>query len=201
MIYKKAIICKTKNLFSTSTEVGTLSGWSNTTPRQFEEGKWYIGITANNYYSPNEIGEYEFTENYVYVNTKGSGYGIGKAFKCEPNQTYTVSCKWIKNTNIMKIATGFFNENGNYLSFISARDLVERHTLTTPANCKWFTVEFTSITPNSLYVSNLQLEQGSTATNYVPYGYLQSYKKAIKVSDVFVNSYKKYLKIKENNNA
>lgn len=183
MIYKKALICKTKNLFSTSTEVGTLSGWSNTTPRQFEECKWYIGITVNNYYSPNEIVEYEFTENYAYVKTKGSGYGIGRAFKCEPNQTYTVSCKWIKNTNIMKIATGFFGENGNYLSFISAGDLAERHTFTTPANCKWFTVCFPG-TVGSSYIYNIQLEKGSTATNYVPYGYLQSYKTAIKVSDI-----------------
>lgn len=189
MIYKKALICKTKNLFSTSTEVGTLSGWSNTTPRQFEEGKWYIGITANNYYSPNEIVEYEFTENYAYVKTKGGGYGIGRAFKCEPNQTYTVSCKWIKNTNNINIATGFFDENGNYLSFIGADDLVERHTFTTPANCKWFTVCFPG-TVGSSYIYNIQLEKGSTPTDFVTNGYLQSYKKAIKVSDIFVNSYK-----------
>lgn len=189
MIYKKALICKTKNLFSTSTEVGTLSGFINTTPRQFEEGKWYIGISGNNYYAPNNIVEYELTENYVYMNTRGSGYGIGRAFKCEPNQTYTVSCKWIKNTNSMNIATGFFDENGNYLSSIGAGYLAKRHTFTTPVNCKWFTVCFVG-TVGSTYVYNIQLEKGSTATNYVPYGYLQSYKKAIKVSDVFVNSYK-----------
>ena len=183
MIYKKALICKTKNLFSTSTAVGTLSGFSNTTPRQFEEGKWYIGLTSNNYYSPNEIVEYEFTENYAYVKNKGSGYGIGKAFKCEPNQTYTVSCKWIKNTNYIKIATGFFDENGNYLSHINAQDLAEKHTFTTPANCKWFTVCFVGTT-GSTYVYNIQLEKGSTPTDFVPNGYLQSYKKAIKVSDV-----------------
>lgn len=200
MIYKRALICKTKNLFSTSTEVGTLSGFSNTTPRQFEEGKWYIGISGNNYYAPNNVVEYELTENYVYINTKGNGYGIGRAFKCEPNQTYTVSCKWIKNTNNMNIATGFFDGNGNYLSFIGGGYLSKRLTVTTPANCKWFTVCFVG-TKGSSYVYNIQLEEGSTATNYVPNGYLQSYKKAIKVSDIFVDSYKKYLKIKENNNA
>lgn len=183
-----------RNLFSPSIAVGTLSGWSNTTPRQFEEGKWYIGITANNYYSPNNIVEYEFTENYVYVNTKGNGYGIGRAFKCEPNQTYTVSCKWIKNTNYIKIATSFFDENGNYLFFISAGDLAERHTFTTPANCKWFTVCFAGITAGTLYVYNIQLEKGSTATDYVPYTpnpapyrpycFVDSRKNTIKVSDI-----------------
>ena len=183
MIYKKALICKTKNLFSTSTEVGTLSGWSNTTPRQFEEGKWYIGLLGNNYYGPETVLEYELTENYVYVNTKGGGYGLGRAFNCEPNQTYTVSCKWIKNTNNMNLATGFYDENGNYLSFKGSNYLVESHTFTTPANCKWFTVCFSGSVGSS-YIYNIQLEKGSTATNYVPYGYLQSYKKAIKVSDV-----------------
>lgn len=183
MIYKKAIICKTKNLFSTSTEVGTLSGWEQSTARQFEEGKWYIGLTGNNYYSPGTIVEYELTENYVYVNTGGNGYGLARAFRCEPNQTYTVSCKWIKNTNNMNLAIGFFDENGNYLSFKSENYLVERHTFTTPANCKWFTVCFVGSVGSS-YIYNIQLEKGSTATDYVPNGYLQSYKKAIKVSDI-----------------
>lgn len=183
MIYKKALVCKTKNLFSTSTAVGTLSGWEQSTARQFEEGKWYIGISGNNYYAPNNVVEYELTENYVYVNTIGNGYGIAKAFKCEPNQTYTVSCKWIKNTNNMNIATGFFDENGNWLSWKGADYLLERFTVTTPANCKWFTVCFVG-TAGSTYVYNIQLEEGSTPTNYVPYGYLQSYKKAIKVSDI-----------------
>ena len=57
--YKSIMICKTKNLFPTSTVVGTLSGWSQSTARQFEEDKWYIGITANNYYEPSTIIEYE----------------------------------------------------------------------------------------------------------------------------------------------
>lgn len=201
MIYKKALICKTKNLFSTSTEVGTLSGFDQSNARQFEEGKWYIGLSGNNYYAPGSIVEYELTENYVYVNTKGYGYGIGRAFKCEPNQTYTVSCKWIEpTTTSINIATGFFDENGNYLSFIGGAYLAERLTVTTPANCKWFTVCFVG-TGVSSYIYNIQLEKGSTPTDFVPNGYLQSYKKAVKVSDIFVYSYKKYLKIKENNNG
>lgn len=183
MIYKRALICTTKNLFSSSTEIGTLSGFSNTTPRQFEEGKWYVGLSGNNYYAPNNIVEYEFTENYVYMNTKGSGYGVGKAFKCEANQTYTVSCKWVKYTNNMNIAIGFFDENGNYLFYIGAGYLAKKLTITTPDNCKWFTVCFVGST-GTVYIYNIQLEKGSTPTSYVPYGYLQSYKKAIKVSDI-----------------
>ena len=175
--YKSIMICKTKNLFPTSTVVGTLSGWSQSTARQFEEDKWYIGITANNYYEPSTIIEYELTGNYVYINTRGNSYGIGKAFKCEPNQTYTMTCKWVENTNYMKISIGFYDENGNYLSYDATSD--ERRTFTTPANCKWFTVCFVGGTEGSSYVYNIQLEKGSNSTDFVPNGYIQSYKKSL----------------------
>lgn len=175
--YKSIMICKTKNLFPTSTAVGTLDGWNQSTARQFEEDKWYIGITANNYYEPSTIIEYELTGNYIYIKTKGNSYGIGKAFKCEPNQTYTMTCKWIENTNYMRISIGFYDENGNYLSYDATPD--ERYTFTTPANCKWFTVCFVGGTGGSSYVYNMQLEEGSTPTAFVPNGYLQSYKKSL----------------------
>ena len=187
MIYKRALICKTKNLFSTSTEVGILSGFSNTTPRQFEEGKWYIGLTGHNYYLPGNIVEYELTENSIYVNTKGNGYGITRAFKCESDTHYVVSWIYGDNTtdkNKAYVQIGYYDVGGNWIKSTDSAVNATQRGFTTPANCKWFAVDFTSLTPNSLYVSNLQLEKGPTATNYVPYGYLQSYKKAIKVSDI-----------------
>lgn len=170
--YKKSLVCKTKNLFPTSTAIGTLNGWSQATARQFEEDKWYIGISGTNYYIPSNIIEYELTGNYVYINTVGAGYGIGKAFKCEPNQTYTISCKWVEKTNYMQISIGFYDENGNYLSYNAAAILAERYTVTIPANCKWFTVCFVGNSSGSSYVYNIQLELGDTATEYHPYGYL-----------------------------
>ena len=178
--YKSMMICKTKNLFPTSTVVGALSGFDKTIPRQFEEDKWYIGMTRNNYYEPGNIVDYELTENYIYVNVKAAWYGIVKAFKCEPNQTYTISCKWIKYTALMYIGIGFYDENGNYLSETTSPGLAERFTFTTPANCKWFTVCFITSTNNSSsYVYNIQLEEGSTPTDFVPNGYIQSYKKSL----------------------
>ena len=58
-------ITTTKNLFLTSTAVGTLDGWEQSTVRQFEEDKWYIGISGTNYYVQSIIHEYELTINYV----------------------------------------------------------------------------------------------------------------------------------------
>lgn len=162
----------TKNLFRTSTAVGTLDGWEQSTVRQFEEDKWYIGLSGTNYYVQSTIHEYELTGNYVYVNSQGAGYGIGRAFKCEPNQTYTIACKWIKATADFRIVVGCYDENGTFLSSLSAGILVENFTFTTLANCRWFTVCFICISGGSSYIYNIQLEEGSTATSYVPYGYL-----------------------------
>ena len=175
--YKNTMICKTKNLFPTSTAVGTLtlSGWDQSATRQFEEDKWYIGITRNNYYVSKNITEYELTENYVYYYSISGGYGLGRAFKCEPNQTYTISCKWINTGDTQYIGTGFYDENGNYLTNISSGASPKRFTIATPANCKWFTVVFSG----QGYVYNIQIEKGSTATDFIPNGYIQSYKKSL----------------------
>nr|DAU13420.1 MAG TPA: hypothetical protein [Caudoviricetes sp.] len=189
-----------KNLFVPSTAVGTLGGWDQPTARQFEEDKWYIGLTGNNYYLPGNIVEYELTENSIYVNTKGNGYGITRAFKCESDTHYVVS--WIYGDNTTDkskayVEIGYYDVGGNYIMVTSSALNTTHVGFTTPANCKWFTVDFTSRTPNSLYVSNLQLEKGPAATPYVPY----TPNPAPYRPYCFVNSYKKYLKIKENNNA
>lgn len=186
-----------KNLFVPSTEIGTLSGWNQPTARQFEENKWYIGLTDSNYYLPGNVVEYELMENSIYVNTKGNGYGIARAFKCEPDTHYVVS--WIYGDNTTDksktyVGIGYYDESGTYLTTTTSARNVTNVGFTTPGNCKWFTVDFTSITPNSLYVSNLQLEEGPTVTPYVPYTpnpapyrpycFIDSRKKAVKVSDM-----------------
>ena len=62
-------VTETKNLFKFSNEVGTLTGgFGPNVARNFEEGKWYIGFTTNNYYSPNNIIAYSFKDNLIYYN-------------------------------------------------------------------------------------------------------------------------------------
>lgn len=180
MIYKRALICTTKNLFSSSTEIGTLSGgYGPIATRNFEENKWYVGLTPNNYYEPNRILNYEITESHVIVEvSKNSiGFGLGRAFKCEPNQTYSFSTTGY-------IAAGYYDADSNTLgNTLGNRKL----TFTTPDNCKWFTIVLrpdTHSTINKQVYEEIQLEKGTTPTSYVPYGYLQSYKKAIKVSNI-----------------
>lgn len=79
----------------------------------------------------------------------------------------------------MVIVALFYDENGNYFSREEADYLAENNTFTTPDNCKWFTVCFIVVFPGSTYVYNIQLEKGSTATDFVLNGYIQSYKKSL----------------------
>lgn len=53
-----------------------------------------------------------------------------------------------------------------------------------PSTTYTFSCNFTNITQGSISWTDMQLEEGSIATTYVPYGYLPMYKGRYKVSDV-----------------
>lgn len=172
--------CKTKNLFSSSTEVGTLQGGLGgpTVTRNFEENKWYVGLTSNNYYNPSMIKEYSIKGGLIYFkrdDVNSNGYGLARAIKCEPNTTYTVSLEPIYVEKYYAFDIGYFDKNGNLISTNNAAGITK--TITTPNNCNWivfvlnFYDEYTS-GKGKAYFCNLQLEKGTTATDYVPYGYV-----------------------------
>lgn len=155
MIYKKALICKTKNLFNKDTE------------------------SQKGYYTEN--GSFVY---YPYFN----------CFTIDITEN-TEYCRSMSRQGAVKGIITFWN-NDTFVSSVNKGEGT-KVTFITPSG-----VNKLKIVVEAKYLdSDIQLEQGSTPTNYVPYGYLQSYKKAIKVNDVFIYSYKKYLKIKENNNA
>lgn len=172
--------CKTKNLFSSSTEVGTLQGGLGgpTVTRNFEENKWYVGLASNNYYNPGMIKEYSIKGGLIYFkrdDVNSNGYGLARAIKCEPNTTYTVSLEPIYVEKYCAFNIGYFDKNGNLISTNNAAGITK--TITTPNNCNWivfvlnFYDEYTS-GKGKAYFCNLQLEKGTTATDYVPYGYV-----------------------------
>lgn len=172
-------VTETKNLFKFSNEIGTLTGSTGpNVARNFEEDKWYIGFTPNNYYIPNNIEKFYIKDNLIYLkrNANTSEYGLARAFRCESNKTYTVSCGTVFTDGLNCIFTSYFDKDGNLLSFNSAVDATK--TITTPANCSWLILIFTFFNatnpslPGETYIINPQLELGSTATPYQPYGYL-----------------------------
>lgn len=158
-------VVETNNLFVSSIKTGDAGAFSNATIRNFEENVWYIGLTRNNYNEAKNISTYEIKYNYLKVVTKNPGYGIVRAFRVSSNTQYTLS---FKGSNVMGIGFGFYDNTGKYLSMIDSI-----FTVTTPENCAWITVVFGTYPTNTEnYYTDIQLEKGSVATPYKPYGYL-----------------------------
>lgn len=79
----------------------------------------------------------------------------GIKFPVEPNSTYTFSSNSSSNSNIV-----FYDKNFNY---ISGNAFIEEKTFTTPDNCYYVTM---AVVNNYTWI---QIEQGSTATEYEAY--------------------------------
>lgn len=166
--------CKTKNLFSSSTEVGTLEGGFGgpTVTRNLEENKWYRGFTTNGYYSPGNVRDFDIHPNSLYVYSSGAGYGMSRAIKCEPNTDYFIFCSYsLISGGEGNVYVGYFDEGGNFISNLNM-DMKYKFVITTPSNCKWLIINFTTRGVGKVYFSDIQLVKGTTATDYVPFGYV-----------------------------
>lgn len=172
--YDERMPCKTKNLFSSSTEVGTLEGGFGgpTVARNFEENKWYQGFATNGYYGPWNVPDFDIHPNSLYVYSNGAGYGMSRAIKCEPNTKYFISCSYSHiSGGEGNVYVGYYDEGGNFISNLNM-DTVYKINITTPSNCKWLIINFTTQGVGKVYFSDIQLVKGTTATDYVPYGYV-----------------------------
>ena len=126
-------------------------------------GTW-VGMSASNYLAPNNIVSYTIGDNNLTVEAKSNGYGIGIECKLTAGQKYTLS--WV-GTNVY-VGISFYDGDGAQLSYV-----------TSGASPKTFTVP--ESTANAIIVlradnanvtgefSNVQLEEGQTATAYSPY--------------------------------
>lgn len=171
--------CKTKNLFSSSTEVGIPSStkFDRSEKRLMEDGKWYIGLTGSNYYSREAVLDYSIMENSVYIKWRSNGYSVAKCIYCEPSTTYSFTKKYsLIQGHSLGINVGFYTEDGTFISF-KGETASPNFVFTTPENCKYITICISGTKfPNDKFgagcFSDLQLVKGTTATDYVPYGYV-----------------------------
>ena len=161
------LLCKTNNLFNSSTEVGVPSNtdFSASSKRILEDGKWYIGLSSNNYYSKTHITSYSINSNNVFLRTGASGYGLVKCLYVEPNTTYSIS--YTSSGFYPSVRCGFYQEDGTYISSTSANHF------TIPENCKFISIVFTANRNDAeVYFSNIKIEKSSIITDYVPYNYV-----------------------------
>ncbi len=150
------------NLFNiAATEIGVLSGYGNTNQRTLQEGIWYVGLTADNYYAPSFVASYHLRNDSVALVATIGGFGLTQAFRCKPNQTYYFSCE---KSSEAECAVGFYDADGNWLAY------TERSaSFTTPDTCRWVTVCLKGHQANvDLTFSKVQLSL-APITEYEPY--------------------------------
>lgn len=155
MAYKHVIRAKTKNLFDISK----------------------AAITERDYYFVLTQGE---TSNfYAMTVTPGTTYTVSYEIFVDKNDTGAPSALELS------IQTGTMYKDGTQIYFKTAKNtgIWERHSgqFTVPSGINQVT--FTGLKDRFLY-RNFMVQEGSTATPYTPYNYLQSNKRMIKVSNV-----------------
>lgn len=142
---------------------GAYKAFENTTVRDYLTDKeYYIGLSRNNYENP--LSTIEFTTNGFILSNASNAYGVAFPVKCKPNTTYSFSLNKIVNGVDNGFGFGFYAKDG---TFIGNTDGISRtnYTFTTPENCVLLTVVF--IVNGS--ISNITLNEGSTALPYEPY--------------------------------
>lgn len=155
-----------KNLLNINREFSTLSsGNVNTSVRKdFDYSKYYLGLAMNNYYYPNFI-EATIEENTITYKGKSTPYyGIAFPFKVMPDTVYSFSCVVSADKARQGLAVSFYDKDGAYISNTT------NTTFTTPSNC--YTAVFLLRAPdttNTYTASDIQVEIGTTATEYEPY--------------------------------
>ena len=155
-----------KNLLNINRELGTLtSGNSNASIRNdFDYTKYYLGLAINNYYNPTFIQATIEDNTITYKGKSTPYYGIAFPFKVMPNTVYSFSCIVSADNARQAVAVSFYDKDGAYISNTT------NTTFTTPSNC--YTAVFVVRAPdttNTYTASDIQIEYGTTPTEYTEY--------------------------------
>ena len=138
-----------------------------------------------------EIGTISATGTFDYSTERLRAYYI----EVDENTTYTVST----SNSDLQIVPYFYNSSKTFLSFDSGwKDFP--YTFTTPSNTKYVALLFknSNNTPNVGMIGNLQLEKGSSFSDYQPYGVGKWYKYGAIGKIVFTGTSSEYYQINQN---
>ncbi len=151
------------NLLSLDRPKGTLSGFSNATPRNFEEGKYYLGLADNNYYSAAAVDSFSKTDSSITIQVNNGGYGVAFPFKIIPNKSYT-----LETDETYPKAISWYDENGKYISenYTSNQKTISGQA---PNNAYWGVIVLIPAINTSYTYSNICFHRTSTRTGYAPY--------------------------------
>lgn len=174
---------KSKNLLNMSGRtLGTLNGGGSASIRTFEFDKYYVGLTANNYYYKDMVVSYSVNGNVISIMPKSSGYGIGYPIRVKPNTNYVISAE---KSGIFGV--GYYTEDGEYINNVYGS---KPYKFTTPENCKIATIicRPTSTSSETVY-QKIQVEEGETPTSYEEYNYKIPVKVSNGTEEIITNIY------------
>lgn len=158
-------------------------GWQQSEPsntdfmdsaRTFIPNSYVLGLSNWNTYSPYEAVDLEVGTNRVKFYTEG-GYGIAFPFKGLEQTAYTSSATCLTYDGECITGALYYDSNGNYISddlyyHSSGSGNIEK-TFTPPANALYTVVLFTTNGEmTDVEFTNIQLEKGSSKTEYQAYG-------------------------------
>lgn len=132
--------------------------------------KWYAGVAYNGYMTPNRVRSFSSGVGTITFTGADNSYGCARFFKLKPNTNYVVSCS--NPTADRKCAIMCYIDNGNN-TYMATTQIKTPYALplqfTTNDNVVYGIVLY-SPQDTSITYTNLQLEEGSTPTPYMPYG-------------------------------
>ena len=141
---------------------GSTTNWGDarTTPRSWDETKYYTGVYTDYRFFSDIKGTVSTTNNtvtYTYTPESGTAYSyVAYPFRCFPNTEYNVHFDMLSGSTSTAIAIQYYDQKGYYLSnAIRYRDQIYTQNpswtklITTPANAYWLVVCFQSGTSDS----------------------------------------------------
>lgn len=151
------------NLLNLDRTEGDTTGWEfeNTEKRIFDETKYYVGISANNYYWKPSTKDYSVTGNSVMVNS-GNGFGVGFPIRVFPGKTYQVEFTATDGTHVYRV--GWYDKEGSLISFEFGENKVA------PDNAYWGLLVLSPDTADTnITFSNICFHLSTLRTGYDPY--------------------------------
>lgn len=140
----------------------------------FVENAIYLNMARNGVYTYTQTSYDISNPQQLKFSCNSNAFGLNFSFKVKPNETYTLNCSNFDNTQ-HRMGVGYFTKDCVLISHFAIGEypyLTAPVTFTTPANCYWMLV-IVAASPNStgqeLTFENVQLELGTTATEYTPY--------------------------------
>ena len=134
--------------------------------RIFQPYTYCIGGSYSNYFMPIAVESYNIENGTISVKRKTgySVYGVSYALPLIGGQTYYLSCTAVSGF----IHTAFYDEKGNYLT--GSSNNYSNFSFTVPDNATIGVFNFIpSNTTDTATFSNIQIELGNTATEYIEF--------------------------------